>query len=182
MAARFTKPYADALFAVAGSVEAVEALLPSLEAFANAMKTSDELRKHLLNPGLDRELRQGLFEAVAARAGLTGLAERLLVILHHNHRLGHLADLLSALRERLNAERRIVEARVQSARPLAPDVTESVRRMIELRTNKTVRVVAQVDPDLLGGFVVSVASARFDASLARRLEKARAALHAVPPA
>ncbi len=54
--------------------------------------------------------------------------------------------------------------------------------MVEGRTGSTVRVVPSVDPALLGGFVVSVGSARLDASLARRLEKARAALHALAPA
>jgi F0F1-type ATP synthase delta subunit len=42
--------------------------------------------------------------------------------------------------------------------------------------------VSAVDPSLLGGFIISVGSARLDASLERRLKKARAALHALAPA
>ena len=89
---------------------------------------------------------------------------------------------LAAVRERLDRERRTLEARVTSARPLDDAVFEALRRMVEGRTGSTVRVVPSVDPSLLGGFVVSVGSARLDASLARRLEKARAALHALAPA
>ena len=182
MALRFTKPYVDALFAVAGSAEAVETHLPALEAFAAAMSTSTELKNLLLNPGLSPKNRKAVFDAVAARIGLLLLGERLLVLLHKNRRLTRLPDVLAALRARLDSERQTIEARVKSARALDPAVTEKVRLMIEERTKKTVRVVSEVDPGLLGGFVVSVGSARFDASLSRRLEKARAALHSAPPA
>jgi F0F1-type ATP synthase delta subunit len=41
--------------------------------------------------------------------------------------------------------------------------------------------VSAIDPSLLGGFVISVGSARLDASLERRLEKTRAALHVLAP-
>jgi F-type H+-transporting ATPase subunit delta len=182
VAARFAKPYVDAFFAVAGSIEAVEPHLPALESFAAALRASGELKKLLLNPGLARATRKAILDAVAARVGLTGLGERLLSLLHQNRRLGRLPDVLAALRERLDVERKIVEARIISARPLDPAVIESVRRMVEVRTRKVARVVAAVDPGLLGGFVVSVGSARLDASLARRLEKARAAFHALSPA
>jgi F-type H+-transporting ATPase subunit alpha len=87
-----------------------------------------------------------------------------------------LSAFLAAVKERLDRERHMLEARVASARPLDEAVFEGLRRMVEGRTGSTVRVVAAVDPSLLGGFVVSVGSARLDASLARRLEKARAAL------
>ena len=89
---------------------------------------------------------------------------------------------LAAVRERLDRERKTLEAHVTSARPLDDAVVASLKRMVEGRTGANVRVVPTVDPALLGGFVVSVGSARLDASLARRLEKARAALHALAPA
>ena len=37
-----------------------------------------------------------------------------------------------------------------------------------------------VNPALLGGFVVTAGSARYDASLARRLQKVREAVRALP--
>ena len=172
----------EALFAVAGSPDAVAALLPGLEAFAAALRTNADLGKVLLNPGLDRAKRQALFDAVAAKIGITGIGERLLQTLHRNRRLVSLGTVLSAIRERLDLDRQVLEARLTSARPLDDTVAGTIRRMVEERTKKTVRLVTAVDPELLGGFVVSVGSARLDASLARRLEKARAALHAHSPA
>jgi F-type H+-transporting ATPase subunit delta len=182
MAERFTRPYVDAFFAVAGSDAAVDAELPALDAVAQALASSPELAKVLANPGIDRPRRKALLDAVAQKVGTGTLASRLLDALLQNRRIHRLPAFLAAVRERLDRERHTLEARVTSARPLDEAVFDALRRMVEGRTGSTVRVVPAVDPSLLGGFVVSVGSARLDASLARRLEKARAALHALAPA
>lgn len=182
MAERFTRPYVDAFFAVAGSAEAADEQLPALDTVAAAIASSADLAKVLANPGIEKPRRKALLDAVAAKAGVGALGGRLLDVLLQNRRVHRLPAFLAAVRERLDRERRTLEARVTSARELDEAVFESLRRMVEGRTGSTVRVVPSVDPSLLGGFVVSVGSARLDASLARRLEKARAALHALAPA
>lgn len=182
MAERFTRPYVDAFFAVALSADAVDAELPALATVARAIDANPDLAKVLANPGIEKTRRKAVLDTVAEKAGVGALGARLLDVLLQNRRVHRLPAFLAAVKERLDRERRILEARVTSARPLDGPTFEALRRMVETRTGSTVRVVAAVDPALLGGFVVSVASARLDASLARRLEKARAALHALAPA
>lgn len=182
MAERFTRPYVDAFFAVAGSAAAVDAQLPPLDTVAAALGSSPELARILANPGLEKSRRKALLDAVAQKAGVAALGGRLLDVLLQNRRVHRLPAFLAAVRERLDRERRVLEARVTSARPLDDAVFDALRRMVESRTGSSVRIVPSVDPSLLGGFVVSAGSARLDASLARRLEKARAALHALAPA
>ena len=181
MPARFTKPYVDALFDVAGSPENVEEAVGPLEAFAGTLAASDELTKVLNNPGIDRIRREAVLSAVAAKTGVAELGGRLLTILLRNRRIGALSAILMAVRQRLDRERRIVQALLKSARELEPAVAEKLRRMLEERSKKKVRLVTRVDPSLLGGFVVTVESAVFDASLSRLLEKTRAALHSASP-
>ena len=53
--AAFTRPYVDALFEVAGSPDAVEALLPSLDSIARALEASEELRAFATNPAIGRK-------------------------------------------------------------------------------------------------------------------------------
>ncbi|HMA28412.1 MAG TPA: ATP synthase F1 subunit delta [Thermoanaerobaculia bacterium] len=179
MSAQFTRPYVDAFFAVAKDPAGE---LAALEAFQHAYDSAPELGKVLSNPGLEREKREELLLAVAARVGVPEIAGRLLVILLHNGRLHALPDLLSAFRGRLDKDTRAVEARIFTAQPADAAVLEALRTLVADRTKQSVRIVSKVDPSLLGGFVVSVGSARLDASLERRLEKARAALHALAPA
>lgn len=179
MSSKFTRPYADAFFAVAKDPAAE---LRGLDAFRAAFDGSPDLAKVLANPGLERGKREALLAAVASRVGVPELAGRLLTILLNNGRLRVLGELLGEIRSRLDRDARTVEARLVTARPADAATLTALTRLVGARTNKTVRLVTAVDPALLGGFVVSVGSARLDASLARRLEKARAALHAIAPA
>jgi len=179
MSARIARPYVDAFFAVAKDPGTE---LAALEAFRHAYDLAPELGKVLSNPGLEREKREALLLAVAARVGVPEIAGRLLMILLHNGRLHILGDVLAALRARLDRDTHEVEARIVTAQPADAAVLETLRALVADRTKQTVRLVSAVDPSLLGGFVVSVGSARLDASLERRLEKARAALHALAPA
>jgi len=179
MGAKFARPYVDAFFAVAKDPTAE---LAALEEFRTAYDLTPDLEKVLSNPGLERGKREALLAAVASRVGVPELAGRLLTILLHNGRLPALGELLAAIRAHLDRDTRAVEARIVTAHPADAAVLEALRALVAARTKKTVRLVTAVDPALLGGFVVSVGSARLDASLARRLEKARAALHALAPA
>jgi F-type H+-transporting ATPase subunit delta len=179
MSARIARPYVDAFFAVAVDPAGE---LAALEAFRHAYALAPELGKVLSNPGLEREKREALLLAVAARVGVPEIAGRLLMILLHNGRLHILDDLLAALRARLDRDTHEVEARIVTAQPADAAVLEALRALVADRTKQSVRLVSAVDPSLLGGFVISVGSARLDASLERRLEKARAALHAIAPA
>ena len=173
----FVKPYVDALFAVAGP-GGVEPLVPELDAFARMLGASAELRDVLQHPGLDRTKKDELVEALAKKAGLGVLATRLVHVLSGNRRLTHLADVLAAVRARLDRESNVVEARLRTASTLAAPETEALVRALEARTKKKVRLLSTTEPALLGGFVVRLGSEVYDASLATRLARVRAALHA----
>jgi F-type H+-transporting ATPase subunit delta len=179
MAARFTRPYVDALFDVAGSAEKVEALLPGLDAFAASLAHSEELRNVVRNPGVARPQKRAVLKAIAAREEISPLAERLLESLLTNRRLHLLPEVLRALRERLDRDRGIVEASLHTATPLDGDHEKSIRAALERRTGKTVRLKPEVDPVLLGGFVARIGSEIYDASLKSRLERTQHALHHV---
>ncbi len=181
MRARFTKPYVDALFEVAGSAEAVQRLLPGLEDFLRTLRSSDDLRRVLLDPGVERERKNALLKELASRGGVDALGSRFLATLLGNGRLLALGEILGAVRERLDREKNVVEAVVTSAAPLDGGSEGAIRTALEARTKKSVRLKNEVDPALLGGFVVRVASEVYDASLARRLERARRAFHTAEP-
>ncbi len=173
MAEKFTNPYVDALFEVAGSPENVEKLLPALDEAALLLKTNDELRSCLANPKIPRQQRLEIIRAVASRAELGALGTRFLEILLGNRRLHQTGSILKAIRERLDAERRIHEAILETAHPLTGDVRARIVNVLERRTGSQIRLQSRVRPEILGGFVVRLGSYVYDASVLRQLEKVR---------
>lgn len=172
----FTRPYVDALFELVGSADAVEALLPPLDTVARAIETSAELRDFAANPGVGRREKRALVASLAAAANAPEVAGRLLEALLDRGRFQRLAAVLEAIRERIDGERGVVEATVRSAAPLAADAGREIREALEARTGARVRLRTELDPSLLSGFVVRLGSELFDASLSRRLARARKAL------
>lgn len=179
MAERFTKPYVDALFAVAGSPDAVEKLVPGLEVFARTLAHSDQLRSLFLNPRIDRTRRLAVLDAIAKKEDVPDLAVRLLHTLLAHRRIARVSAVVTAVKERLDKERRIREAVLTTAAPIGEASTKAIREALEKKTGQGVRLLSKVDAELLGGFVLKVESEVYDASLAHRLEKARHALHSV---
>ena len=76
----------------------------------------------------------------------------------------------SALRdERLG----IVEARVRTAMPMEFDETEDLRKALEAKTGKKVRLRIEVEPELIGGAVVRIGDRVYDGSVQHQLESLR---------
>jgi F-type H+-transporting ATPase subunit delta len=174
----FTKPYLDALFEVAGSADNVEALLPALASVAAALEASEPLRTFLRNPAVDRPRKSAALSALAKKAGATPLASRLLEALLGNRRITGLGALVKDAQARLDRERNVAEAVLTTAVPLDAKAHGIFRQVLEKRTKATVRLVPKVDAKLLGGFVIRVGSEVYDCSLAARLDRVKAALHA----
>jgi len=172
----FARPYVDALFEVAGSPDAVDALLPSLDTVARALESSEELRLFVTNPGIGRQEKKALAASLAQAAQAPEVAGRLLAALLDRGRFLKLSSVLEAIREQLDVERGVVEATVRSAAPLGADAENGIREALEARTGTRVRLQTELDPSLLSGFVVRLGSQVFDASLSRRLARARKAL------
>lgn len=176
MAERFTRPYVEALFAVAPP-DAIAEMLPSLAAFGVTLAASASLQGFFRNPAVPRERKVAAVSSLAAQAGITGVGARLLQILLANRRLLQLPPVVRAIQERLDRDGNVVEAKLVTTAPLAEPDAGRLLAALEGRTRRTVRLTRTVDPALLGGFVVRVGSAVLDASLAHRLRKTRQALH-----
>jgi F-type H+-transporting ATPase subunit delta len=178
MAAKFTRPYVEAARDAAGSLEAFEALVPGLERLAAALAASDDLRTLLRNPGVSRESKRAVLDSIGARVLLDDLGLRLARILLSNRRLPRVAEVAAAFRDQVNKERRVVEASLKTARPLSEEARANLANALEAKTGRSVHLKADVDPALLGGFIVQIGSDVYDASLSHRLDKAKNALHA----
>ena len=161
--------YASALFdlaAEAGSVTAVESDLARLSA---ALDESADLRNAATNPQLGRTAQGAAFRGVAGALGLSDLTTRFLGVLAQNRRLAELPGMIRAFRAIAAAQRGEVTAEVASARPLSDGQIDALKAKLTAREGRTVRIATKVDPDLLGGLVVTIGSKRIDGSIRTRL-------------
>ena len=161
--------YASALFDLAsegGTVSAVESDLEKLEA---ALAESGELKALTTNPEISRSAAGAAIEGVAGVLGLSDLTKKFLGVLAGNRRLSALPGMIRAFSAIAAAQRGEVTAEVASAHALDDAQLAQLKDKLTAREGRTVKLHSKVDPDLLGGLVVTIGSKRIDGSIRTRL-------------
>jgi F-type H+-transporting ATPase subunit delta len=165
--------YASALFDLAseagpktGGVTAVES---DLDKLAEALDESAELRALIRNPEISREQIGKVMSGIGAYLALTELTRNFLGVLAENRRIGDLPAMIRAFHAIAAAERGEVTAEVASAHALTDEQIATLEQKLRAREGRTVKLKTRVDPDLLGGLVVTVGSKRIDGSIRTRL-------------
>ncbi len=161
--------YASALFelaAEAGTVTAVESDFDKLHA---ALSDSDELASLIHNPQVSRDAAQQAMAGVGSLIGSSDLTQNFLGVLAQNRRLGDLHGIIRAYRTIAAAQRGEVTAEVTSAHALSDTQLDQLKQKLTAREGHTVKIDASVDPELLGGLVVTIGSKRIDGSIKSRL-------------
>jgi F-type H+-transporting ATPase subunit delta len=165
--------YASALFELAseggpkgGNVTAVEA---DLDTLAEALRASPDLSALARNPEVSREALGRALAAIGEHLGLSELTRNFLGVLAQNRRAAELPAIIRAFHAIAAAQRGEVNAEVVSAHPLTETQFSTLEQKLRAREGRTVKLKSRVDPDLLGGLVVTVGSKRIDGSIRSRL-------------
>nr|WP_281501152.1 F0F1 ATP synthase subunit delta [Erythrobacter sp. F6033] len=170
--------YASALFELASEAGTVTAVESDLAKLAGALSESDDLRAATTNPQLTRSAQGEAIAAVGKHLGLADLTTNFLGVLASNRRLSSLGDMITAFNTIAAAQRGEVTATVSSAHPLSDSQLATLKDKLTAREGRTVMLSADVDPELLGGLVVTIGSQRIDASIRTRLNSLSQAMKA----
>jgi F-type H+-transporting ATPase subunit delta len=170
--------YAYALFDLASENAAVTAVETDLDTLSAALGESAELRAATTNPQLSRGAQGAAMAALAQHLKLAPLTANFLGVLAQNRRLSALTDVIAAFKAIAAAQRGEITAKVTSAHPLSAEQLATLKDKLTARQGRTVMLSAEVDPDLLGGLVVTIGSQRIDASIRTRLNSLAQAMKA----
>ena len=161
--------YASALFDLASEAGTVSAVEGDLETLAEALHESPELRALIRNPQVSREALGRVLAGLGQKLALADLTRNFLGVLAQNRRVGELPAVIRAFQSIAAAQRGEVTAQVASAHPLSDEQLAALEQKLRVREGRTVKLKTAVDPDLLGGLVVTIGSRRIDSSIRSRL-------------
>jgi len=66
-------------------------------------------------------------------------------------------------------QKNVIRGKLTTAVAVAPETEQKMRRMVESRTQGVVEFETEVNPDIIGGFVLEYDTFRMDASVKSRL-------------
>ena len=161
--------YAAALFDMAGESRTIDSVERSLAMVRDALAGSDDLRRLIASPVVDRGDAVRAVVTVANALQLDATTRSFLGVLAENRRLSQLPGVIRAFRAMAARHRGEISAEVMSAHPLDDEQVTELKHQLRLRVGREVSVDLSVDPQLLGGLVVRVGSQMIDSSIRTRL-------------
>jgi F-type H+-transporting ATPase subunit delta len=161
--------YASALFDLASEAGIVSAVETDLEKLDAALGESGDLAALIKNPEVSRADLGKAMAALGTLLELDGLTSKFLGVLAQNRRLAELPAMIRAFNAIAAAQRGEVTAEVSSAHALSDAQIDALQQKLKARQGRNVKIRTSVDPDLLGGLVVTIGSQRIDSSIRTRL-------------
>jgi F-type H+-transporting ATPase subunit delta len=171
-----TTPYVEAFLQVAEAREETEQVVEQAKGLLELWNQSPELREAMGSPVLEVESKKAAITNLFAEQ-LTPSFLNLLKLLADRQRIGILGPILERLLEIYREQRKIVVANVSSATALSEAQEQAIAQKLRIMAGTDqLEINLQVNPDLIGGFVVSLGSQVIDASLAGQVRRLGLAL------
>ena len=163
--------YANALFEAAQEKGRLDEARDELHAFAEAVEQIPELRALVEDPELDSRVKRDALASVLAEAD--ELVRNFVLLVVEKGRIHELPGMVEEFDALVAAEEGILDVELTTAVELTEDEAEKILGQIEGVSGRRLRASRNVDPALIGGFVLQAGSYRADASVRGRLERLR---------
>jgi F-type H+-transporting ATPase subunit delta len=145
-----------------------------LDAFANLLEESAELREVLQNPSIPEAQKLKVLDGLAPRLGLSRPIRNFLALITHHQRLHELRDMITAYANIADKDSGIADVEITTALPLAVENRRLLEQQVaKLAGEPRVQAIYREDPSLLGGAVVKLGSTVYDGSVRGQLEQMR---------
>lgn len=167
--------YAKALYKFAGEQNATERAYTLMLNLIDAYQSAPAMQTTMANPFIENSTKISLLEKASGATATDTAVENLFKLLVKNRRID-LANLIALQYVKLyRTENKIYPIQVTTAAPLNP----ADRQRLETTINKTLpqgataQYTFNVNPEIIGGFIVTINSQRLDASTLNELNQLR---------
>lgn len=166
--------YAKALYEYAAENDSDKRVFDLMQKLADTFAAEPELAKAIANPFVSKQDKIQLLTTASGAAADDKVMERFMKLLADNNRLDAARDIALAYLKMYRMKHNIRLVTVTSAVPMAPAEEDRLKKLIQRHLGQAkMEYNHQVDPDLIGGFVVSIDNEKLDASVENELKQLR---------
>jgi len=136
---------------------------------ANTIDESEDLQLLLSSPIIKSQLKKAAIKEVFS-SKITSLSIGLLDLLIDNKRLSILNEVAKKYTILFDALKGIEVAQVTTAVPLTEALNKQVLSKVKEITGKEATIENNINPDVIGGFILRIGDVQYDASIANKLQ------------
>ena len=160
--------YARALLKGAIEQRSEDQVYRDMQTLSRCYVEVPDLRFTIDNPMLSRDTKlKVLLVAVGNKPG--DLTRRFLELVLKEGRASILQFMAASYITLYRKQKNITRGKLITATAVSPDTEKKMRKLVESKTHGTVEFNAEVDPDIIGGFVLEYDTYRLDASVKTQL-------------
>ena len=160
--------YARALLKSATEAKIEDAVYTEMQQLAKSYVEVPQIRFTIDNPMLSKDKKEALLlTAVGEKSSdLTKTFIKLVLKEDRERVMQFIANSYVTL---YRQQKNVIRGRLITAAAVSPATEQKMRQMVEGKTNGTVEFESEVDPDIIGGFILEYDTYRMDASVKTKL-------------
>ncbi|CAG8294718.1 unnamed protein product [Penicillium salamii] len=173
--------YATALYTASSKSSALDQTARAIATLGETLKADKKLVNILGAPTLSNADKKSIVEELAKVAGAdkAGIVQNFLETLAENNRLGSLNGVCEKFGTLMGAHRGEIDLNITSAQELDAKTLTRLEKAVsksEYSQGQKLKVVAKVNPELVGGLVVEIGGRTVDLSVSSKIAKMNKAL------
>ena len=145
-----------------------DAVYQDMQTLAKSYVKVPQLRFTIDNPMLAKDKKKMLL-LTACGEKYTTLTERFVELVLDEDRENILQFMANSYITLYRQQKNVIRGRLITATTVSPDTEQKMRQMVESRTKGTVEFESEVNPDIIGGFILEYDTYRMDASVKSKL-------------
>ena len=160
--------YARALLKSATDQKLEDAVYQEMQLLAKSYIEVPQLRQTIDNPMLSKDKKEALL-LTAVGGEPTPLARAFIGLVLKEDRESVMQFIANSYVTLYRQQKNVIRGRLITAARVSPATEQKMRQMVESKTNGTVEFETEVNPDLIGGFILEYDTYRMDASVKAKL-------------
>ena len=160
--------YARALIKSALSMKLEDQVYQEMQTLFKSYIDVPELRFTIDNPMLGKDKKQKLL-TTALGENPSELSKKFVALVLKEDRESTLQFMAASYITLYRKQKNIIRGKLTTATAVSPETEAKMRKMVESRTQGTVEFKTEVNPDIIGGFILEYDTYRMDASVKTKL-------------
>ena len=160
--------YTRALLKSATEAKIEDAVYTEMQQLAKSYVDVPQLRFTIDNPMLSKDDKEKLLLTAAGKKP-SPLTKAFIQLVLREGREGVMQFIANSYVTLYRQQKNVIRGRLITAAAVTPATEQKMRRMVESKTNGTVEFESEVNPDIIGGFILEYDTYRLDASVKTKL-------------
>ncbi len=170
---RLSSRYANSLLSLAKDANSVDAIFNDMQSIEETISTSDDLASMLNSPIISSTIKTNVLTKVFSK-NVKELTSNFLKLLISKGRENYLQEICKSFIAEYNEINKIADVTLVTAIPATDKIVKEVSDFLtKSESYSKVSITQEVDPTIIGGFILKMGDKLLDNSIQRKLQKIR---------